>query len=280
MHYQEHPLHPALRPYVPHPALRPYVRYYWSLGLDAPTEVSGRQRFLAEGVEVSFILGGTLSITSGDRAPFTVRGACLSGPMTGPMTLQHTGALDLLGVCFRPGGAHPFLSCTAGEVVDACAGVDDLLGSAGLRLTDRVLNSATPSERVEALDAFFLGRLGSARRDDVGIWKALGLVEARGGCISVDELSRLTGLSTRQLERKFRECIGITPKQLCRSLRFKKVFEWLARYPAEQWACLALACGYYDQSHMINDFKRFTGASPAAFFERAPGVDNFFVGNF
>lgn len=271
MHYQEH---------LPHPALRPYVRCYWSLGLDAPNDVSGRQRFLAEGVEISFNLGGTLSISSGGSGPFTARGACLSGPMTGPMTLQTTGALDLLGVCFRPGGAHPFVSCTASEVVDACAGIDDLLGPAGLRLTDRVLNSATTNERVETLNAFFFGRLASTRRDDVGIRKALGLVEARAGCISVDELSRLTGLSTRQLERKFRECIGITPKQLCRSLRFKKVFERLTRYPAEQWAHLALDCGYYDQSHMINDFKRFTGASPTAFFERTPGVDNFFVGNF
>jgi AraC-like DNA-binding protein len=270
MQYQEH---------APHPVLTPYVKCYWSLALAVPEDVTGRQQFLAEGVEVSFNHGGTVSIASGDRPPRTAHVACLSGPMTRPMRLQHTGALDLLGVCFRAGGAYPFFSCPASELVDAFAAVDDLLGSAGLRLADRVHNG-TAEERVAALDEFFLARLARARRDDARVRKALGLIESRGGGISVDQLSRLTGLSSRQLERRFRESVGILPKQLCRSLRFKNVFKLLARNPAERWASIALACGYYDQSHMINDFKRFTGVSPAAFFERPPGLDNFFVGNF
>lgn len=270
----------VFREYSPHPALAPYVRYYWSLALPRPRDVASTQRFLAEGVEVSFSLAGPVSIHSGNRPPGAAQSACLSGPATTPMRLHYSGALDLLGICFRPGGAYPFLRYPASELVDACAGVDDLLGTEGLRLVDRVWNDATPQQRVAALDGFLLAQLGRARHDDVRIRRALGTMETLGGRVSIDQIARLVGLSNRQLERRFKECVGIPPKQLCRSLRFKSVYKCLTRNRAERWPSVAVACGYYDQSHMINEFRRFTGMSPAAYFERPPGQDDLFVGNF
>ena len=267
------------REYSPHPALAPHVRCYWSLALPHTKDVVS-QRFLAEGVEVSFSLAGTVSIDPGSRPPRTARGAFLSGPMTTPMRMQYSGALDLLGICFRPGGAYRFLPCPAGELVDACASIDDLLGTEGRSFVGRVRNDATPGQRVAALEGFLLAQLGKARHDDVRIRRALGTMETLGGRVSVDQLARLIGLSNRQLERRFRECVGITPKQLCRSLRFKGVLKCLTRNPADRWPSVAVACGYYDQSHMINEFRRFTGMSPAAYFERPPGQDDLFVGNF
>ena len=265
--------------YSPHPALAPYVRCYWSLALPCSRDVAS-QRYLTEGVEVAFNLGGPVSIDSGERPPRTARGAFVSGPMTTPMRMQYSGALDLLGICFRPGGAYRFLPYPASELVDACANVDDLLGAEGLGFVDRVRNDATQRERVAALDGFLLAQLGRARHDDVRIRRALGTIETLGGRVSVDQLARLAGLSNRQLERRFKECVGIPPKQLCRSLRFKSVFKCLTRNPADRWPSVAVACGYYDQSHMINEFRRFTGVSPAAYFERPPGQDDLFFGNF
>jgi AraC-like DNA-binding protein len=268
------------REYSPHPALVPYVKCYWSLDLP-PSEDVASQRFLAEGVEVAFSFAGPLLIDSGNGHPRAAQGTCiLSGPMTTPMRMQYGGVLDLLGICFRAGGAYPFLPYPASELVDTCASVDDLLGTEVLRFVDRVRNDATPRQRVAALDAFLLAQLGRARHDDVRIRRALGTTETLGGRASVDELARLAGLSKRQLERRFKECVGIPPKQLCRSLRFKSVFKCLASSPAERWSSVAVAYGYYDQSHMINEFRRFTGMSPAAYFERPPGQDDLFVGNF
>jgi AraC-like DNA-binding protein len=72
----------------------------------------------------------------------------------------------------------------------------------------------------------------------------------------------------------------VSPKQLCRSLRFKSVFEHLAASPSDSWTSTALACGYYDQSHMVRDFKHYTGASPAAYFARPEPGRRLFTGNF
>jgi AraC-like DNA-binding protein len=69
--------------------------------------------------------------------------------------------------------------------------------------------------------------------------------------------------STRQIEREFKKSLGLSPKKLCRILRFKRATELLKTNM--DYAQVALECGYYDQSHMINDFKDLSHKSPGAF---------------
>jgi AraC-like DNA-binding protein len=78
-------------------------------------------------------------------------------------------------------------------------------------------------------------------------------------------------LSARQLERRFRHATGIPPKLFGRMRRFQRVFHALespdgrwAESPYGRWADVALRCGYYDQAHLIRDFRQFAGKPPAA----------------
>jgi transcriptional regulator GlxA family with amidase domain len=87
-------------------------------------------------------------------------------------------------------------------------------------------------------------------------------------------------MSCRHLERKFKERIGMTPKQLCRNARFKHAYKQIEASQRKKWADMALTCGYYDQAHMINEFRYFTGASPAEFFKPSSPVPDFFTANF
>lgn len=74
------------------------------------------------------------------------------------------------------------------------------------------------------------------------------------------------GMSLRQLERKFEQLVGLSPKQLARIIRFQSVFRSAGCTPAPAWAEVALDCGYYDQAHFIREFKQLSGQSPAALF--------------
>jgi AraC-like DNA-binding protein len=81
---------------------------------------------------------------------------------------------------------------------------------------------------------------------------------------SLDELSGLSGLSERQIRRKFDEAIGYGPKKLQRILRLQRLL-WLASYestPVPNLAHLSFATGYADQSHMTREVVALTGASP------------------
>ncbi|MBF0550716.1 MAG: AraC family transcriptional regulator [Deltaproteobacteria bacterium] len=272
MLYQEHP---------PHPGLKNYIKCYWTLSIPESGSPHEGQYFLAEGLEFSFNLADPIEFAAHAPESATVRRSCIWGPMTQPMRIKPTNRVEIFGVCFRPGGAYPFFFCPAAELVNASAGIDDLWGAPGLGLVDGIqYGCRTTRDRMDLLDRHFLHRLEQNRRQDAGLAAALDIVDAHKGQVSIDHLARLAGLSRRQLERCFKERVGMSPKQLCRSLRFKNVFKHLATFTADSWVSTALACGYYDQSHMIRDFKHYTGTSPAAFFTRPGAGEQFFTGNF
>ena len=66
------------------------------------------------------------------------------------------------------------------------------------------------------------------------------------------------------------ELVGVAPKQFCRLARFDLLFKAAYQKPRVDWAAVALGCGYYDQAHLIAEFKDFTGMTPTAFFLPAP----------
>lgn len=72
---------------------------------------------------------------------------------------------------------------------------------------------------------------------------------------------------TRQhLTRRFKRQVGVAPKQFCRLTRFRALFEAVYSSPRVDWAAAAVDCGYYDQAHLIAEFKEFTGLTPTEFF--------------
>jgi AraC-like DNA-binding protein len=98
----------------------------------------------------------------------------------------------------------------------------------------------------------------------------------RGGQISIDRLVADAGISNRQLERRFLCEVGLSPKQLCRILRFQQIFRALNGNDAT-WAAVALDCGYYDQAHLIRDFRQFSGVTPAALLQHSSALTEYFT---
>jgi transcriptional regulator GlxA family with amidase domain len=84
---------------------------------------------------------------------------------------------------------------------------------------------------------------------------------ARPG-ITVGEVAADVHLSRRRFIQVFTAEVGMTPKRLSRVFRFQRANELARRMDAPDWAKLARACGYFDQSHLINDVSEFTGTSP------------------
>lgn len=71
-----------------------------------------------------------------------------------------------------------------------------------------------------------------------------------------------TGWSRRRLDAPFREEIGVTPKTAARIIRFDRATSLAGTRP---WDGIALECGYYGQSHLVNDFRRVAGVTPTAY---------------
>jgi transcriptional regulator GlxA family with amidase domain len=79
---------------------------------------------------------------------------------------------------------------------------------------------------------------------------------------TVMDVSRDIGWSRRWFSQTFSEQIGMPPKRYCRLMRFRKVVEQVAMKQPVDWASVALECGFCDQSHLVNEFRAFSGLSP------------------
>jgi AraC-like DNA-binding protein len=77
--------------------------------------------------------------------------------------------------------------------------------------------------------------------------------------LSVAEVARSSGWSERRFSQIFREQVGFTPKVWCRLQRFQRAVRQLRAGLEVRWAELAIECGFYDQAHLANEFRSFSG---------------------
>lgn len=272
MHFREH---------RPPSYLKPYVRYYWTLRLNALPIAYASQRILAESFEFTFNLSSPIEFINCDGQRKRISATGITGPMSRPMKMRSTGPVNLFGICFRPGGGYPFFKYPAHELTDQNPDIEDLWGSRGRALVEIIHNDcATTQSRIKAVNVHLTKRLENNLREDEVTQRAIETIENCKGRISIDQLAHRLDLSRRHLTRKFRERIGMSPKQLCRNIRFKYVYKLIEASSRPDWADVALSCGYYDQSHLINEFKYFTGNSPDAYFFSSLQSPDFFTANF
>lgn len=219
------------REHAPSAALRPWVECFWTRTEDAEPRV---HRVLPDGC-ADFIF----DVTRGSA--FAV------GTMTRPLFVESGDSGDLLGVRFRPGRAAAFLRLPLAELTDARVDLGD------------VWRDAPEQASIAALEAALLRRLSPDRdrRVDAAIDRIV------GGESRIDALAKDIGISRQHLARQFRHHVGVSPKTFARVMRFRRLIANVPRDP--DWADVALEHGYYDQSHLIDEFRSLAGDTPAAF---------------
>jgi methylphosphotriester-DNA--protein-cysteine methyltransferase len=134
------------------------------------------------------------------------------------------------------------------------------LSPALARNLERALDSA---HRIAAVEAALLSAERTSRGNDSVVAEAVRRIILRKGLSDLAALASELGVSIRQLERRFHASVGLPPKVFCRMQRFIRVFGVISRQP-RKWVDRAIDCGYYDQAHLIRDFKSFSRETPAA----------------
>jgi transcriptional regulator GlxA family with amidase domain len=86
------------------------------------------------------------------------------------------------------------------------------------------------------------------------------------GAVGVGALKARYGVSARQFDRAFTRQVGMAPKVYARMLRFQRALALKQAGSASSWTQVAQAAGYFDQAHMIRDFRAFADATPTQFF--------------
>ncbi|MDM4765726.1 DUF6597 domain-containing transcriptional factor [Pelomonas sp. SE-A7] len=204
-----------------------------------------------------------------------------AGQITGPLLLQPGRRAGVIGVRFRPAGARALLGelPPLHELLDARLDLATPWGQAGESLLDEIHEAAEARARVAIVERFLLRRLDQVRHQpDAAVSAGVRALQASEGELSIDALAASCEMSGRQLERRFRAEVGVPPRLLASILRFRRVFDRLESPQAGRWVEAALAAGYFDQAHMVRDFRRFAGLPPAAFHRSLQGLSAAMVG--
>jgi AraC-like DNA-binding protein len=213
-----------------------------------------------------------LRITEGSLVPeeSTVRRGDVSvvGTRTRPVYKTVKNVPLVVAVRFRPGSAQAILGVPANELTDCIVRVEDLWGAEGRALRDRLLSARGPKEMLQLLDgALEVRALRDAQRPSARLARhALGLITHAATPISINDLAAMIGVSSRHLRRTFSENVGIGPKEFARIMRFQRAAR--AHMSRTNWTRVAMDVGYYDQAHMIREFRELTGTTPSSFAKR------------
>ena len=212
---------------------------------------------------------------SAERQPLTL----LAGQMQQPLLIAPTGRVQLMGVRFWPGGAYSFLMVPQTEITGRVIALDAILGSLARELQSRIAEASSSAAAVKHVETALLARLKQSASRDEAVLSATGLILRSGGRLSIRRLAERIGINARTLDRRFNTVVGLTPKALCRIVRFQQVFKMIQPGGVHDWARLAADCGYYDQPHFIREFKAFAGREPTSYFAQPNGMSDHFTGN-
>lgn len=188
---------------------------------------------------------------------------------------QHAGRQHGVQVELTPLGARALLRAAPGELANTCVELEDLLGSGGERLANRLAEAPDWITRFSILTGFLEARIDRRVELVPEVSLAWQRLQESEGRVSIAELVREAGWSRRHLVARFREQVGLPPKRLARILRFQRAVSLSNGSARRSWADIAAACGYSDQSHLIRDFRALAGFTPGEYAAaRMPGLQS------
>ncbi|WBS02579.1 helix-turn-helix domain-containing protein [Pseudoduganella sp. SL102] len=244
------------REYPPHPALRAHVACLWTARVAAPVSAAAPHvhRVLPDNcVDILWQDDG--------------RQAYAVGMMSASFVVPAARPVRTVAVRFRPGAAGAFLGAPLHPLTDTRAQLADLWGrSPADRLDDALwTDDLTDRQRIALVERELMRRLAvadGAPAVSLGL-RAVAALEASHGALPVEALADTLRVARQHLALQFRQQVGIAPKLFARICRFRRALE-LLRDPSRNGdlASLAADCGYFDQSHLVRDFRDFAGSTP------------------
>ncbi|PSR56691.1 AraC family transcriptional regulator [Adhaeribacter arboris] len=251
----------------PAPELARYVRFFWVLESEASVSQPYIHRSMADGcAELIFHYKGQFNeLVAADKTEKSFT-AGLHGPSQTFRRFAIEQGFGIFGVYLYPFALTQLFSIPAVEVKNQMPDMASLLGAEGKDLEDKIMTAPDNNTRRQLLSGFLQKKLSKNYiKQPPPVFASIQAIIQNKGLLSVNQLAEQASLSPRQFERTFKTHSGFSPKLFSRIIRFQAA---LNEYGNQQKSLtqISYACGYYDQSHFIHDFKEFSGHHPRLYF--------------
>ncbi|SEM27825.1 Helix-turn-helix domain-containing protein [Chryseobacterium taichungense] len=264
--------------FEPDQDLAAFIKCYWTM--ESPKEETPeKQTIVPDGcMEMIFHYGDLYKQLLDNRNSIIQPRCFVIGQLTGPLEIEPTGETGIFSIRFHPEGFLPFTTFSIKEMENTAVSLEMMFGKDGQEIGQQILNANSTSERIKLIEIFLLNRLTNIETIDRIVKSTVETIITANGQLPVDELSKLNKVNRRQLLRKFSSAIGLSPKQLSRTIRLQTALKMLLNDQFTNLAQLAYENEYYDQAHFIKEFKEFTGSTPKEFYGPHLKMSSLFYG--
>jgi len=183
------------------------------------------------------------------------------GPQLTRVSLDINKSHKAVRVGFHPGGLYRLLGVSMAEMVDESYDAADVFGNELQQLNMELQEAPGFDDIHRVIEQFLLQKLNRLKKALPFDMAMLELLRLQGN-VSIEQVASMACLSLRQFERVCRDRIGLPPKLFARLVRFSKAYRIRENLPHVSWTSIAYECGYFDQMHLIRDFKEFAGVAP------------------
>jgi AraC-like DNA-binding protein len=187
------------------------------------------------------------------------------GTMTKPVKSVKT---DVIGIRFNPGYAYSFFGIPMSEFTDIDVRLADFWKDTSL-LENELGKRENTSQKIGFLQEILLKNKTKLMPLENRFTIALKKLSENTEYDSVESLSLELNISRQHLRRLFQKYMGINPVLYMRICRIRRVIKHMQQLNTPvNFSHIAQDFGYYDQSHMIADFREFTGSTPLSFYSK------------
>lgn len=253
-------------PVTAHPLLSPYIAKMYVFGSSGRLPAEDKKLIVPNAnFKLTFTWRNGMVARIGHRT-FSQKENKLSltGLIDSPVNLDplddaQTGTIVIE---FKPLGAYRFFPFAYGHVKNQIIELSDLIGHPAEELESRLAEATTPDVKLDILQHFLIRQLEKSAADPIYDFCIQRISDSKG-LMTVSQLEKKTGYSTRWLNKKFTEHLGTGPKNLSEIVRFKEFYQVYSAGLNMRTLKGSMYDYYYDQSHFIRAFKRFTGFIPS-----------------
>ncbi|MHC9292824.1 AraC family transcriptional regulator [Mycobacterium sp. LTG2003] len=251
--------------HIPAVALRDSVDHLWCIA-DGPRHPA--ERILPTGTtELVVNVGADAIVVTNSQGAQRLSSTVLAGPYTTPFDIDARMHTAMVGVHFKPGGARTVLGLSPPELLDTHLDLRALWNGAADAVHAEICEAQSDTERIAVMEAALLTLAATRVTLTPEVAFAVDALDAGAPHPPIAALAREVGFSHRRLVQLFTQQVGMPPKRFAQVRRFRRAHHHVvsAQSPPH-WPVFALAHGYADQSHMIREFRRFSGLTPLEHF--------------
>jgi AraC-like DNA-binding protein len=254
-----------IRYFAPHPRLRHLIRNYYIFDVQSEADTVLTDRLVTEFANLRVILGGNWQATTKGDGDMQVPKVSLAGPNSHPTFISGSGSFRTFGMGIQPLGWTALMNTPACELAEHIVPAADLLGQCKVdKISDIVESAISDDTMIDAVEAGIMCMLQQRGARLSPIVRAVQDLIAVQPINRVDDLGVRVETSPRQLERLTKDAFGFSPKTTLRRARIRRTIQAMKGYIPVDWESQAEQ-DFADQSHLIHEFRRFTGLTPSAY---------------